>query len=73
MIQDKKIVQKIKSFVTIELSVSLLRLYEDTHYQQPLSKSFSFNHAISTSILHCSVHYIICGIALKFSVIVYYE
>ena len=36
-------------------------------------KSFSFNHAIYISTLHCSVRFTICGTALNLSVIIYYE
>ena len=36
------------------------------------SKSFSIKHAICIQTLHCSVRFIICGMALYFSAIIYY-
>ena len=63
-----------KCFVTIELSVSLLRLKNmKAATISSLINSFSFNHAICILTLHCSERFIIRGTALKFSAIFHYE
>ena len=54
--------------MTIELSVSLLHLDEGSHYQQ-------LNRTVLALTMQfaCSVRFIICGTALKFSAIIHYE
>ena len=55
--------------MTIELSITLLHIL---HERQPRSAALALIMQFAYALKHCSVRFIICGTALKFSASIYY-